>query len=290
MKLTQFLKNNRPALGLLTGEGTVDVSAEAERRGVSAPATALEAVQGGQAARAVLETLARDARCFVPENAPAAPVITGMDKVLCIGLNYRRHAMECNLPIPDHPVLFNKFPSTLAPCGAAIALQPGYVEYDYEAELVVVMGRKARHVSEAEAMDYVFGYTCGNDVSTRDLQFARGNQWVLSKSLEGFGPIGPCLVTAEEADGNCLDISCSVNGEERQRSNTSDLIFSIPQLIADLSRHFTLLPGDLIFTGTPSGVMHGYTGEKHWLRAGDRVEVTIQNIGTLWNTFVEEKR
>ena len=289
MKLTQFWKDSRPALGLLTGEGTVDVSAEAARRGISAPATALEAVQGGQGARAVLEELSRNARCFVPAGAPAAPVITGMDKVLCIGLNYRRHAMECNLPIPERPVLFNKFPSTLSACGDTILLQKGYVEYDYEAELVVVMGREARHVSEAEAMDYIYGYTCGNDVSTRDLQFARGNQWVLSKSLEGFGPIGPCLVTGDALDGSHLDISCAVNGEVRQNSNTSDLIFSIPQLIADLSRHFTLLPGDLIFTGTPAGVMHGYTGEKHWLKAGDRVEVTIQGIGTLWNTFAEEQ-
>ena len=139
MKLTQFWKDSRPALGLLTGEGTVDVSAEAARRGVSAPATALEAVQGGQAARAVLEELSRNARCFVPAGAPAAPVITGMDKVLCIGLNYRRHAMECNLPIPERPVLFNKFPSTLSACGDTILLQKGYVEYDYEAELVAVI-------------------------------------------------------------------------------------------------------------------------------------------------------
>jgi 2-keto-4-pentenoate hydratase/2-oxohepta-3-ene-1,7-dioic acid hydratase in catechol pathway len=183
-------------------------------------------------------------------------------------------------------VLFNKFGNALAASGDCIRLMPNYREYDYEAELVVVMGRAARDVSVDEALDYVFGYTCGNDLSTRDLQFARGGQWVLSKTLDGFAPVGPCLVPARQLDPTCLDISCSVNGEVRQQSNTSDMIFSVAQIIADLSHHFTLLPGDLIFTGTPQGVMQGYPADqKRWLRAGDRVDVTIQGIGTLSNTF-----
>ena len=287
MKLTQFYRNGAAILGLVTEEGVVDVPAEAKRRRLPAPATAMEAINGGPEALRLLEDLQEGAVCYT--DAPAAPVVTGMDKVLCIGLNYRQHAIECGLPIPEHPVVFNKFPSTLAACGEEITLPKDYQAYDYEAELVAVIGKRARNVKAEEALSCVFGYTCGNDLSTRDLQFARGGQWVLSKSLDGFGPIGPCLVTADRLDPYALEISSTVNGEVRQHSNTSDLIFPLPQLIADLSRHFTLLPGDLIFTGTPAGVMHGYPADqKQWLKGGDRVEVTIEGIGTLWNTFRQE--
>ena len=154
---------------------------------------------------------------------------------------------------------------------------PQYREYDYEAELVIVMGKNARNIREQDALAYVFGYTCGNDLSTRDLQFSRGNQWFLSKTLDGFAPIGPCIVTADSLNPDSLNISSRVNGEIRQRSNTSDMIFSPAKIISDLSKHITLQPGDLIFTGTPSGVMHGYpTDKKKWLKPGDTVEVTIE--------------
>jgi len=188
--------------------------------------------------------------------------------------------------MPTAPVLFNKFSNALASDGDCITLDPRYTEYDYEAELVAIIGKPARNVSEEEALDYVFGYTCGNDLSTRDLQFARSNQWLLSKTFDHFAPIGPCVVTADSIDGNDLAISSVVNGELRQNSRTSDMIFSTAQIIADLSRHFTLQPGDLIFTGTPQGVMHGYPkDQKNWLKPGDQVDVTIENIGTLHNTF-----
>ena len=163
---------------------------------------------------------------------------------------------------------------------------PAYLEYDYEAELVAVIGKPARNVSEEDALSYVFGYTCGNDLSTRDLQFARSNQWLLSKTFDGFAPVGPCVVTADSIDPNDLAICSYVNGEKRQNSRTSDMIFSVAQIIADLSRHFTLLPGDLIFTGTPQGVMHGYPkDQKDWLKPGDQVEIEIEGIGRLKNTF-----
>ena len=213
-------------------------------------------------------------------------MVTGCDKILCIGLNYRQHAKECNLPLPPAPVLFNKFSNALAGDGACVTLSPAYVEYDYEAELVAIIGKEARNVSEEDALEYVFGYTCGNDLSTRDLQFARSNQWLLSKTMDGFAPIGPCVGTADCIDPNNLTISSVVNGELRQNSNTSDMIFTLAQIIADLSRHFPLLPGDLIFTGTPQGVMHGYPADqKNWLKPGDAVDVTIENIGTLHTTF-----
>jgi len=233
---------------------------------------------------AVLRQLSQNARCFA--EGESAPAVTGCDKILCIGLNYRQHAKECNLPLPPAPVLFNKFSNALAADGDSVYLDPAYVEYDYEAELVAVMGKPARNVSSEDALDYVFGYTCGNDLSTRDLQFARSNQWLLSKTFDGFAPIGPWVVTADALDPNDLAISSTVNGELRQNSRTSDMIFSLAEIIADLSRHFTLLPGDLIFTGTPQGVMHGYPkDQKNWLKPGDSVEVTIEGIGTLHNTF-----
>ena len=249
MKLVQFWKDGKTSLGIETEQGIVDVAGEARRRGIPAPETMLEAIQLGEAGLELLKQLAEDAQCYA--EAPAAPVVTGCDKILCIGLNYRQHARECNLPLPEAPVLFNKFSNALAADGDSVCLMPEYREYDYEAELVAVMGKAARNVTEEEALDYVFGYTCGDDLSTRDLQFVRSNQWVLSKTFDGFASIGPCLVTADSIDPNNLRIGSTVNGEVRQDSNTSDMIFSVAQIIADLSRHFTLLPGDLIFTGTP---------------------------------------
>ena len=281
MKLVQFWKNNKVALGIQTERGIVDVAAEAVRRGITAPATMMEAIGFDLK---VLEQLAVKPVCFA--EGSAAPVVTGCDKILCIGLNYLQHAKECNLPIPAAPVLFNKFSNALAADGDEVRLMPDYVEYDYEAELVVVMGKPARNVTEEDALDYVFGYTCGNDLSTRDLQFVRSNQWVLSKTFDGFAPIGPCVVTADSIDPDNLRIGSVVNGEVRQDSNTSDMIFSVAQIIADLSKHFTLLPGDLIFTGTPQGVMHGYPADqKNWLKPGDQVDIIIENIGTLHNTM-----
>ena len=288
MKLIQIQKNGKPSLGILTEQGVIDVHAEASLKGITMPADMWEVIAGGKPALDLLEKFAKRAECFIdPETVTLAPVITGTDRIFCIGLNYRRHAAECNLPLPPSPVLFNKFGNALAAHKEEITLMPDYKEYDYEAELVVVIGKPARNVSEEEALDYVFGYTCGNDLSCRDLQFARGNQWVLSKTFDGFAPIGPCLVTANAMDPNALDISSKVNGEVRQNSNTSDMIFTCAQIISDLSRHFTLQPGDLIFTGTPQGVMHGYPADKKdWLKPGDEVEVTIEGIGTLRNTFI----
>ena len=282
MKLTQFYRDGKAALGIVTEGGIVDVAAEAALRGVDAPKTMMEAIEAGDLS--VLQTLAQNASCFA--QGAAAPVVTGNDKILCIGLNYRQHAKECNLPLPPAPVLFNKFRNALAADGDSVYLDPAYKEYDYEAELVAIIGKPARNVSAEEALDYVFGYTCGNDLSTRDLQFARSNQWLLSKTFDGFAPIGPCVVTADSMNPNDLAISSVVNGELRQNSRTSDMIFSTAQIIADLSRHFTLQPGDLLFTGTPQGVMHGYPADqKNWLKPGDRVDITIEGIGTLHNTF-----
>lgn len=284
MKLRQLRSEGRIILGIETALGMVDVAAEAARRGLQAPADMMELIGAGTAGLQLLAQLAQDAVCFT--DAPCAPAVTGCGKILCIGLNYRQHAKECGLPLPPAPVVFSKYATALAADGDCIRLLPEYREYDYEAELVVVMGKTARNVSAEEALDYVFGYTCGNDLSTRDLQFARGGQWDLSKNLDGFAPIGPCVVTADGLDPTDVRIGSRVNGEVRQDASTSDMIFSAAQIIADLSRHLTLLPGDLIFTGTPHGVMHGYPADaKNWLKPGDTVEIEIEGIGTLCNTL-----
>lgn len=285
MKFTQFLKNGIPQLGVCASENVIDVAAEAARRGVSAPSTMLELIRGGDHAMQQVRDIVAGAVCFA--DVSPAPVVTGSDKILCIGLNYRQHAAECNLPIPPAPVLFNKFSNALSADGDSVKLLPEYREYDYEAELVAVIGKVCKNVSKEDALDYVFGYTCGNDLSTRDLQFTRGNQWILSKSLDGFAPIGPCVVTADCIDPNNLAISSRVNGELRQNSNTSDMIFSVAEIISDLSHHMTLMPGDLIFTGTPQGVMHGYPADqKNWLKPGDHVEIIIEGIGSLHTDLI----
>lgn len=282
MNLVQFWKGQSPMLGVEMAQGIVDIAAEANRRGISAPKDMISLIRGGEDALALVKQLAQNPSCFTTEKP--APVVTGCEKILCIGLNYRRHAQECGLPLPDVPVVFSKFPDTLAADGDSIFLPRNYLEHDYEAELVVVIGKTARNVSRGAALSHVFGYTCGNDLSTRDLQRSRGGQWLLGKTFDGFAPIGPRLVTADMLDPTQLDISCTVNGQLRQKSNTGDLIFSVAEIIEDLSRHITLKPGDLIFTGTPEGVITGYPKEKQvWLKAGDTVDVTIQGIGTLHN-------
>ena len=285
MKLCQILKNGSPALGICTDAGVIDVAAEAATRDIWAPGTMLEAIEGGDAALEVLASLAEGAEAFT--DAPLAPAVTGGDKILCIGLNYMRHAEEFKSKIPAAPVLFSKFPNALAADGEEVKLCPDYKEYDYEAELVVVIGRKCKDVPAGEALDYVFGYTCGDDLSTRDLQFARGSQWILSKSFDGFAPLGPCVVTADSLDVSALQVCSRVNGELRQNGNTRDMIFPVAKLIEDLSHHMTLMPGDIIFTGTPHGVMQGYPADqKNWLKPGDKVEIIIEGIGTLTNTLI----
>lgn len=284
LKLKQLRRNGSIILGIETEQGIVDVPIESARRGLKAPCTMMDVIRGGEDAMSILKALTVEPRCFT--DATAAPAVTGCEKILCIGLNYRRHAQVRNLAIPEAPVLFSKYNNALAADYDRITLIERYREYDYEAELVAIIGKTAKNVSAEDALRYVFGYTCGNDLSTRDLQQKRGGQWVLSKSLDGFAPIGPSVVTANELDSNNLHISCTVNGELRQNSSTSDMIFSLSQIIEDVSRHMTLVPGDLIFTGSPEGVVQGYPVDKRqWLKAGDRLEVTIEGIGTLHNTL-----
>lgn len=218
-------------------------------------------------------------------HAHLAPSVPHPGKIVCIGLNYRRHAAESNLPVPEHPIVFAKLANTPAASNEHIPLSPVSSQYDYEAELVVVMGRTARNVSEAKALDYVWGYSNGNDLSARDLQ-SQSSQWLLGKSLDHFAPMGPYLVSRDEAEPlEKMTITCTVNGEVRQSSVVADMVFGVPELVSFISRHFTLDPGDVIFTGTPEGVADGRP-DHPWLKPGDEVAVEVGNLGRLVNRMV----
>ena len=212
------------------------------------------------------------------------PPIEAPEKIICIGLNYRDHAIETGAEIPTEPVVFSKFNSTIIGHGDTIRLPSVANEVDYEAELVVVIGREAKHVAAADAMDYVFGYTCGHDVSARDWQKGRpGGQWLLGKTFDTFAPTGPCVVTKQELpDPSNLSVRMRLNGEIVQDSTTSQLIFDIPTLIEHLTKIVTLKPGDLIFTGTPPGV-GAARNPPLFLKPGDECSVEIEGVGTLTN-------
>lgn len=213
--------------------------------------------------------------------APIVPV-----NILAIGLNYRAHANETNMPIPDHPVLFIKATSALCnPLDPIVLPRVAPNEIDYECELAIVIGKTARHVTAKTALDYVFGYTCANDVSARDLQHHIDKQWARAKSCDTFAPLGPWIETAMDPDQ--ASIQTRLNGRVMQSSNTNDLIFTCRQLIAHLSECLTLLPGTVILTGTPSGVGSARKPPVY-LKAGDVVEVEIQGIGVLRNPVIAE--
>lgn len=217
------------------------------------------------------------------------PVVPSPEKIICIGLNYADHAKESGAEIPNEPLVFNKFLTALRGHEDEIHLPPVSDKVDYEAELVVVIGKTAKNVSEADAMSYVGGYTCGHDVSARDWQkYKPGGQWLCGKSFDSFAPIGPHLVTADEIpDPHDLRIQLRLNGETMQDSSTKQLIFNVPQLISYISQVCTLKPGDLIFTGTPPGV-GGARKPPVYLKSGDVAEVEIESIGVLRNPVVQD--
>jgi 2-keto-4-pentenoate hydratase/2-oxohepta-3-ene-1,7-dioic acid hydratase in catechol pathway len=221
------------------------------------------------------------------EKAKLAAPIVRPPKIICIGLNYRDHAAESHSPIPDVPTVFAKFPTAVLGPGQPIVLPRNSTKPDYEAELAFVIGKGGRHIPEDRWREHVFGYTAFNDVSARDFQKAT-SQWIIGKTFDTFAPFGPAIVTADEIDDpHALDISLTLNGEVMQSSNTRELIFGIPALIAHLSSVFTLEPGDIIATGTPAGV--GFARKPpRWLCPGDEVRVQIQGIGELMNPVVAE--
>jgi len=283
MKLCRFLDSRRQvAYGLATRHGMIPLSA------VLNPVPTDATIFGR------LEEVIAAAAQARPEQAiemPGSllPPVPPPEKILCIGLNYLDHAIETGAEPPTEPVVFSKFNSALVGDGDAIVLPSLSQEVDYEAELVVVIGRTARHVAEGDAMKCVAGYTCGHDVSARDWQKGRpGGQWLLGKSFDTFAPIGPWLVTTDELpDPSNLRVKMHLSGEVVQDSTTAQLIFNIPQLISHLSQIMTLKAGDLIFTGTPPGVGAARKPPR-FLRHGDVCTVEIEGIGPLTNPCVAE--
>ncbi len=235
-----------------------------------------------------LDALIRGGMALVGEGGPALPLadlsllppVTEPDKIICIGLNYRAHAAEAGLEPPAAPTFFAKFRNALAAPDATVPLPAASGKVDYEAEVAFVIGERAKDVSENDALRHIAGFTLLNDLSARDLQF-KTPQWMPGKVFDGSAPLGPALVTPDEAGPHDeIGIALTLNGDEMQSSNTGDLIFSVPALIAELSKLMTLEPGDVIATGTPSGV-GGARQPRVWLKPGDEVVVSSPQLGEL---------
>jgi 2-keto-4-pentenoate hydratase/2-oxohepta-3-ene-1,7-dioic acid hydratase in catechol pathway len=276
-------------LGVKTDKGILDVPEAARILGVHAPATMDDLLQLEEGPRlnalvhAALKSRAAQ-KAFVKEDSVEyGPVVTRPEKIVCVGLNYRRHAEEIGAQIPKQPVLFNKYNVALNYHNGTIKL-PAEVakKFDYEVELVMVIGKQARNVSEADALSCVAGYSTGNDFTARDLQLETGGQWMIGKTPDQFAPLGPYLVTADQIDPDNLKLECRVNGETRQSSNTSDMIFNTRKIISYISHRITLKPGDIIFTGTPQGVIQGHPKDKQvWLKPGDKIACSLEKLGEL---------
>ncbi|MBQ8929746.1 MAG: fumarylacetoacetate hydrolase family protein [Oscillospiraceae bacterium] len=277
MKLLRFYHNDEIHTGVLTDRGVADLTA------LGFPGTVNDVIAGGRDALDAIETLlAGDYTPLPYETLRFANVVDDPSKIVCVGLNYNSHALETGGTAPKEPVLFSKFSDTLTPAGEPVALPPWQRCYDYEAELVIVMGKPCYHVTAAEAMDYVFGYTVGNDLSARDCQFL-SNQWLSGKSFPGFSPAGPVIVTADSFDPDAPHaIRCIWNGNLVQNGSTDDMIFNCARIVESASRFFALKPGDLIYTGTPAGVILGKAkGTRVWMKPGDHVRVEIEGICAL---------
>ena len=216
--------------------------------------------------------VAADVRLAAPVKRPG--------KIICIGLNYRKHAEESGMAVPTEPVVFFKASSSVVGPNDQIVIPKNSVKTDWEVELAVVIGKKASYVSEEEALDYVAGYVLHNDVSEREFQLERGGQWVKGKSCDTFAPLGPCLVTSDDvANPNSLNLWLKLNGEKVQDGNTNDFVFNVQEVISYLSQFMSLMPGDIISTGTPAGVGLGFNPPKY-LKHGDVIELGIEGLGT----------
>lgn len=298
MKLVTFIKNNEETLGVKTEAGIIDIAAALQVHEAKAiPTDIMKLMQQGDESLAnlkqYLENLPKGAdESYIVDEASItfAPAVPNPNKIICIGLNYKKHADETGLPYPEYPVLFNKFNNALAAHKEEVVVPRVTERLDYEVELGIVIGKRAQYVDEADALDYVFGYCTTNDLSARDLQ-KRASQWLTGKSLDGFAPVGPYVVTKDAIeDPNHLQLTTKVNGELRQNSNTADMIYNVEELISYTSQFMTLEPGDLILTGTPEGVIIGKPiPERVYLQPGDEVTVEVESLGALTTKFIADE-
>lgn len=296
MKLCTFEKNDNYHLGIVTKEGIIDINSILLKDSTNnnIPKTLDEIINNGDKALDKLKEYINklekniyESHLINEKDVTFGPSILNPEKIICIGLNYKRHADEINAPYPESPILFNKFNNSLTGHNKPIVIPNVTEQLDYEVELGVVIGKKTKNISKEEALNSVFGYVTVNDLSARDLQM-KTPQWLLGKSCDDFCPAGPYLVTRDEVENpQNLNLKTYVNGEIRQNSNTSDMIFQIDEIISYISQHMTLSPGDLILTGTPEGVVLGYPeAERFYINPGDKVTVEIESLGSLSNTFI----
>ena len=300
MKLVSLMNRGQAELGVKVDQGIINIAqaVEVQAAEVTAgiPVEVMDVINGGPTVREALtqyvSTLPlheHPAYLYEEDAVQWGPCVTNPSKIICVGLNYRKHAEETNAAIPEVPILFNKFNNTLTAHQADIVIPRVTEKLDYEAELVIVIGERAKHVSRDQALNYVFGYCCVNDLSARDLQM-RTPQWLLGKTCDDFSPLGPYLVTADEVGNpNDLAIRAYVNGEARQNSTTSDMIFYCDEIVSYISQHMTLMPGDIILTGTPEGVVLGLPEDQQvYLQPGDEVTIEIEKLGRLTNRFTAD--
>ena len=289
MTLLTFRDGGQYCLGVKMPKGILDVRKVAAHFKMPAPTGMDDLLQngkGGQLKRVVEAVASKPeiSKFFHSEQElEYGPIILNPEKIIMMGLNYRQHAIETHSPIPTNPVLFNKYNNSLN-CHNGVIYLPTSIakQFDYEVELVVVFGKKAHNVSEDDALDYVAGYCTGNDFSARDLQ-TMTSQWMIGKTCDGFAPLGPYFVSADlVGDPNKLRLETRMNGEQRQDSNTSDMIFNCRQLISFISKVMTISPGDILFTGTPQGVIAGKPKDQQvWLKSGDKIACSIEKLGEL---------
>ncbi len=272
-------------MGLLLNHAVVDLNRADERIPADPSAFWADFETAHPKARIIADAPPANALVGLTDVVVKAPV-PRPGKILCIGLNYRDHARESNQPVPEFPTVFAKYANCVIGSGEAIVLPKLTEQVDYEAELGFVIGMRARHVREADALSYVAGYMACNDVSARDYQM-RVSQWTLGKSFDTFLPMGAVTTADEVPDPQALDIRLSIGGEVLQNSNTRELVFTVQQLVSLLSGVMTLEPGDVISTGTPSGVGAART-PKRWLRAGETVTVDIAGLTPLNNSIIQE--
>jgi acylpyruvate hydrolase len=286
MHLVTFVREHTPHLGALVSREGRRAIVDLGRAQPRLPPDMIGFLEAGEAARALAERALADASPAIDTaDVTLLAPIPRPGKIICIGLNYRDHAAESRVAVPEYPTVFAKYASCVIGPGAAIVIPHVTDQVDYEGELGVVIGRRARNVVETDALSYVAGYLPFNDVSARDYQH-RTSQWTIGKTFDTFGPMGPALVTADEIpDPHSLDLRVRIGDEVLQASNTCNLIFSIPELIAYLSAVMTLEPGDVIATGTPGGVGAARTPPR-FLQPGEVVQVEIERLGTLANPVV----
>jgi 2-keto-4-pentenoate hydratase/2-oxohepta-3-ene-1,7-dioic acid hydratase in catechol pathway len=250
----------------------------------------LDVIAGWESSKSAIEKFIATAPQTAVSNSADVTFLAPIprpQKLICVGLNYRDHAIESKMEITSVPTIFNKFATSVIGSGENIVLPKNSVKPDYEAEFAFVIGKGGRHVPADRWQDHVFGYTIVNDVSARDFQMAT-SQWLMGKTFDTFAPMGPWIVTSDEiADPHNLDIRMTISGDVLQNSNTRELIFRIPDLVAYLSSVFTLEPGDIVSTGTPAGVGFGHKPPR-WLKSGDECVVYVQGIGELRNPVVAE--